>query len=158
METIMRTGGTYDAAGALLNAALWSVGWSGACLLAFGVMWLAGRVNPEVTWRTVIFLAVRIAFWGALTGSFFWGVLAALDRLHRSRPLAAISSARFGILGAAASAVFVPLTMQLFNLVSGDGLAAWHDVLDDLVWVMPLGGLAAVVTLKLAQRRARRAC
>lgn len=151
----MRMGSTYDAASALRNAVLWSLGWSGACLLAFGVMWVAGRVNPEATWRMVVFLAVRIAFWGALTGSFFWGVLAALDRLHRPWPVDAISSARFGILGAVTSALFVPLTMQLFNLVSGDGLAAWHDVLDDVIWVMPLGGLAAVATLKLAQRRAR---
>ena len=152
----MSAGGMYDAAGAVRNGLLWAAGWAGACLLAFGVMWLAGRVHPEVTWPMVAFLAARIAFWGALTGSFFWGVLALLERLHRARPVATISSARFGILGAVASAAFVPFTMQLFNLVSGDGLAAWHDVLDDLAWVMPLGGLAAVVTLKLAQRRARR--
>lgn len=151
----MRAGGTYDAAGALRNAALWGMGWPAVCLLAFGVMWLAGRVNPEVTWKMVVFLAARIALWGALSGAFFWGVLAMLERLDRARPLAAISSARFAILGAFASAAFVPLTMQLFNLVSGDGLAAWHDVLDDLVWVMPLGALAAVATLKVAQRRAR---
>lgn len=153
----MDADGTFDAAGAVRNGLLWAVGWSGACLLAFAVMWLAGRVNPKIGIEIVLLNAVRIAVWGALAGAFFWGVLALLERLGRSRPFAEMSSARFGILGALATAAFVPLTMQLFNLVSGDGLAAWKDVLDDIVWVMPLGGAAAVATLKLAQHRARRA-
>lgn len=153
----MGADGTFGAAGAVRNGLLWAMGWAGACLLAFAVMWLAGRVSPEVRIERIFFLAFRIAIWGALAGAFFWGVLAAFEHLGRSRPLAEASSARFGILGAVATAAFVPLAMQLFNLVSGDGLAAWQDVLDDLVWAMPLGGGAAVATLKLAQHRARRA-
>ena len=153
----MRAGNTFDAVGALRNGLVWAMGWSAACLLAFGVMWLAGRVNPAVSLKMVLFLAFRFAIWGALAGAFFWGLLAVLERVGRARPLAEASSARFGILGAIATAAFVPLTMQLFNLISGDGLAAWADVLDDLLWVMPLGGAAAVATLKLAQRRARSA-
>lgn len=151
----MRAGNAFDARGALRNGILWAMGWSAACLLAFAVMWLAGRVNPAVTIAMVLFLAFRVALWGALAGTFFWALLALLEGVGRARPLAEISSARFGILGALASAAFVPLAMQLFNLASGDGLAAWGDVLDDLVWVVPLGALAAVATLKLAQRRAR---
>ena len=153
----MKAGGTFHAAGAVRNGLLWAAGWSGVCLAALAVAWLAGQVHPEVTLRRVLFLALRFAVWGALAGAFFWGVMAVLERVGRSRPLAEISSARFGIVGAIATAAFVPLAMQLFNLVSGDGLAAWKDVLDDILWVMPLGGAAAVATLKLAQRRARRA-
>ena len=153
----MRAEGTFDARGALRNGMLWAVGWSAACLLAFSIMWMAGGVNPKVTPFMVLFLAFRFAIWGALAGAFFWGLMALLEHLGRSRPPAELSSARFGILGAIATAAFVPLTMQLFNLISGDGLARWADVLDDIVWVMPLGGAAAVATLKLAQRRARKA-
>jgi hypothetical protein len=48
--------------------------------------------------------------------------------------------------------VFVPLFLQLMNLISGDGLVPWHLVLDDGVWGAVFGGVVAAGSLKLAQR------
>ena len=59
---------------------------------------------------------------------------------------------RFAILGAVIGGAGVPLFLQTMNVLSGDGLIAWHLVLDDAVWAAPFGAAAAAASILLARR------
>jgi hypothetical protein len=56
-----------------------------------------------------------------------------------------------GLAGGAAAAVFVPLFLQLMNVLLGDGPVAWHLVTDDAGIGFVLGAVASAGTLLVAQ-------
>ena len=97
-----------------------------------------------------LFLLARFALWAVICTVFLAG-LGAL--LYRRRPPPAPGTVRVAIAGGLATAVFVPLFMQLLNVVSGDGLVAWRLVMDDAAWAAIFGAVGAVLLLKLARRR-----
>ncbi len=131
---------------------LWGLGWTILASAGLAVLWLAGAVPPRATWQDALFLLARFALWGAVTGLAFAGVAGLLDRIRRPSE---ISRVRFALLGAVGTAVFVPGTMQLLNVLSGDGPVPMRFVLDDAAWAFFFGGIAAWASLEVARRRER---
>jgi hypothetical protein len=130
------------------NALVWGAGWSAAAFAVLVTMRLAGAA-PDVSWLYVVGLAARFGIVGTIAGGAFSAVIGVL---YRGRRLSEISWLRFGIGGAVITGVFVPLFLQAMNLLSGDGLVSWGLVLDDAVITAAFGGVAAALSLKLAQR------
>src|SRR3982751_2920347 len=107
---------------ALRNALVWGAGWSGFALAIFTVLRLVGVVPASATWVQGLGLAARFGFVGAVSGAAFSTIV---GLAYRGRRLRDINWIRFGIAGAVATGVFVPLFLQLMNLISGDGLVPW---------------------------------
>ena len=133
--------------GAMGNALLWGVGWCLAGFLVFATLRLAG-VTPRGSLADGLGLAIRIGFWGGLAGAVF---SSAIRLMYRGRRLSELSWVRFGIAGGLVTGTFVPLCLQLLNVLFGDGAIPWHLVLDDGVWTAVFGAAAAGSSLKLAQ-------
>lgn len=136
------------ARGVVKNAFVWGVGWSAAALIVFTVLRFAGFFRP-VPWTAGLFLAARFGVVGAIAGGAFSTIIGIV---YHGRRLRDINWVRFGLAGAAVTGVFVPLFLQLMNILSGDGLVPWRFVLDDAVWTAILGGIVAGGSMKLAQR------
>ena len=134
--------------GAMGNALVWGAGWSAAAFAVLAAMRLSGA-EADASWLDIVGLSARFGIVGTVAGAAF---SAAIGVLYRGRRLSEISWLRFGIGGAVITAVFVPLFLQAMNLLSGDGLVAWGLVLDDAVITAVFGGVAAALSLKLAQR------
>lgn len=137
--------------GAIGNALVWGAGWSAAAFVVISAMWLAGKAG-DATWLDVLVLSIKFGVWGTIAGGAFSAVI---GLLYRGRRLSEISVLRFGLGGALVTGIFVPLFMQLMNLLSGDGLVPWRLVNDDAVITAVFGGVAAAVSLKVAQRAGR---
>ena len=134
----------------LRNALVWGVGWSAAAFAVMVFMRLAGAGGRDgMPLLFMIGMAVKFGVWGTIVGGVFSAII---GLLYRGRRLSEISVVRFGIGGAIVTGVFVPLFMQAMNLISGDGLVPWSLVNDDAVITAVFGGVAAAVSLKLAQR------
>lgn len=133
---------------ALGNALVWGAGWSAAAFVVMVVMRLAGA-GDDMSLLHMIGMAVKFGVWGTIVGGVFSAVI---GLWYRGRRLSEISVLRFAIGGAVITGVFVPLFMQAMNLLSGDGLVPWSLVNDDAVITAVFGGVAAAVSLKLAQR------
>ncbi len=152
---------THDAVRSLRAVARTALTWGVAWAVAGGALVVAvNLVNPEPSVDSLpervgvalfggVALGVRFGIIGAAMGALF----AALIRLsYRGRRLADIDPARFALLGAAVGGIGMPLFLQLMNVLSGDGPAAWGDVLDDVRWAAPFGAAAAAGTIWLARR------
>jgi hypothetical protein len=133
--------------GVLGNAMVWGLGWATAAFGIFAFLHVTGNSDSS-SWLDGVELAAKTAIIGAIAGGAFSTVIRVA---YRGRRLSEISWVRFGIAGWIATSVFVPLFLQTMNLFSGDGLVAWPLVLDDGLWTGILGGVAAAVSLKLAQ-------
>lgn len=137
---------------AIGNAVVWGVAWTGLAMVAMIGLRAVGYVPPTIGPLDMFGMAIRIGFVGGLAGAVFAGVL----RLaHRGRRLSELSALRFGVGGALASGILVPTAMQLSNLLSGQGLVPWGLIVDDMIYVTLFGGLAAGVSVKLAQLASR---
>ena len=134
--------------GALGNALVWGVGWSAAAFVVMAVMGVAGMLPATFSWIGALELAAKFGIFGGIAGAAFSSVIRILYHGHHLRDIGWV---RFGIIGGIATGVFVPLFMQLMNLLSGDGLVAWKLVLDDAVLTAVFGGAVAGISLKLAQ-------
>lgn len=134
---------------ALRNALLWGLGWSAAGLLVLLVLGALGRLPDANAWLEGLGIVIKLGVWGVFSGIAFAGLM---RLLYHGRRLSDISWVKFGILGGIATGLFVPLFMQVLNILSGDGPVAWNLVLDDAVWATAAGALAAGGSLKLAQR------
>ncbi len=133
--------------GALGNALVWGVGGFSLAVLVPLVLRVLG-VLPGLTLEAVLFFAFRAGIVGAAAGGAF---SAFISFFFRGRRLADLSWVRFGITGGVVAGVFVPVFLQLMNLLSGDGLVPMGLVLDDAPLAALFGGVAAGGTLKLAQ-------
>lgn len=133
--------------GALGTALVWGVGWFTAALAIVGTLRVTGITSPS--WTEVLITAVRAGIIGGVSGVAFSSVI---RLLYHGRRLSEISWVRFGIGGGVVAGVFVPIFLQLMNVLSGDGMVPWALVLDDIPLVMVLGAAAAGGSLKLAQR------
>lgn len=133
----------------LRNALMWGAGWSATAFVVMVVMRLAGAGGEGTPLLYMIGMAVKFGVWGTIAGGVFSTII---GLLYRGRRLSEISVVRFGLGGAIVTGVFVPLFMQALNLISGDGLVPWSLVNDDAVITAVFGGVAAAVSLKLAQR------
>lgn len=127
--------------------ALWAATWA---LTGFLMAIVHGIVSGHGALPSLgggLLYSIRFAFWGAVFGLLFAGAATLIGRgiVDRNRALVCIA------VGVAVG-ILLPLIMQGFNLLSGDGLAAWADVLDDAVWAVPFGALAACVSLTFARR------
>ena len=100
--------------------------------------------------KEVLGLAARLAIWLVICGA---AIAAALALARRLRPAVLdLGTARLAILGGIGMAVFVPLLMQFFNVLSGDGLVPWRFVLDDSVWAAVVGAVGTVATVRYLRR------
>lgn len=134
------------------NALLWSITWAGTGFVLFSVIAFDDRPLVEV-FLNAAFVAVRFAFWGFVFGILFTGAVALLKRSgHR---LTDLSRVTVGVGGGIAAGLLMPLLLQLMNVLSGDGVIAWHLVTDDVAWAVPFGALAALVSLQAARVLAR---
>ena len=134
---------------ALRNALLWGLGWSAAGLAMLLILGALGRLPDADAWLEGLGIVLKLGIWGVFSGIAFAGLM---RLLYHGRRLSDISWVKFGLLGGVATGLFVPLFMQLLNVLSGDGPVAWHLVTDDAVWATVAGALAAGGSLKLAQR------
>lgn len=132
--------------GAFGNALVWGAGWFTAALVLFGALRVVGVF--AFPWTDVLEYAVRAGIVGVVAGGAFSSVI---RLLYHGRRLSEISWVRFGIGGAVATGLFVPVFFQLMNLLSGDGLVPWELVLDDALLTAVFGGVVAGGSLKLAQ-------
>lgn len=131
------------------NAIVWGIGWGLIGAVVVTAMLVTGNAPPDATWFRAIGLAVRVGVVGSFAGAIF---AAATILLYRGRRMREMHWARFGIAGAVISATTIPLLLQLLNILSGDGMVAWSELTDDIPLLAVLGGGAAAVWLKLAQR------
>jgi hypothetical protein len=134
------------------NAVVWGAAWTGLAMVAMVGLRAVGYVPPTIGPLDMLGMALRIGFVGGLAGAAFAGYL---RFVHRGRRLAELSPLRFGIGGALATGILVPTAMQLMNLLSGDGFVAWRLIADDVIYLTLFGGLAAGVSVKLAQLASR---
>jgi hypothetical protein len=135
--------------GAIGNALLWGAGFAAFGAATLVALRLTGIVHGRLSWLGLLGMAVRFGFWGVVAG----GAFATVVRLvYRGRRVSNIGWVRFGIIGGLVTGAFVPLFMQLMNVLSGDGMVAWGLVLDDAVWATVFGAVAAGGSMRLAQR------
>jgi hypothetical protein len=118
-------------------------------LAVFAVLRLVGIIPERVSWIQGLGLAARFGIVGFVAGAAFSSVV---RMVYHGRRLSDINWIRFGIAGGIVAGVFVPLFLQMMNLLSGDGLVPWRLVLDDGIWAAVFGGVAAGGSLRLAQR------
>jgi hypothetical protein len=128
---------------------VWGGGWSAFALAVFSALRLVGVVPGSVSWVQGLGLAARFGVVGAVSGAAFSSII---GLAYRGKQLRDINWVRFGIAGAVVTGIFVPLFLQMMNLISGDGLVPWRLVLDDGLWGAVFGGVVAVGSIKLAQR------
>lgn len=131
------------------NAIVWGIGWGLIGAVVVTLLLLTGNAPPDATWFRALGMAVRVGVVGSFAGAIF---AAATILLYRGRRMREMHWARFGLAGAVISATTIPLLLQLLNIVSGDGMVAWSELTDDIPLLAVLGGLAAAIWLKLAQR------
>ena len=134
---------------ALKNAVVWGVGWAAVPAALFTLLRLVGVVPSSVPWYDGFGLAARFGIVGFVAGA---AVSTVVGVAYRGRRLAEINWLKFGLAGGAITAVFVPLFLQLMNLLSDGHLIAWNLVLDDSLWTGVLGAVAASGSMKIAQR------
>ena len=134
--------------GAVGNALVWGGGWSTFAFAVFAILRLAG-IWESISWVEGLGVAIKFGVIGTIAGGVFSVVI---GLAYHGRRLSEISWVRFGIGAALFTGLFVPLFLQMMNLLSGGGLVPWNLVLDDSLWTSVFGGVAAAGSLKLAQR------
>ncbi len=132
--------------GAVGNAFVFAAGWGAAGF----AMWLILRtlqVVPPLSMIDGLGMSIRIGFMGFIVGAVFPSIMRII---YRGRRLSEISWIRFGLVGGLVTSLFVLAFMQTMNLVTGE-LVPFDLIRMDLVYSALFGGLAAALSLKLAQ-------
>lgn len=135
--------------GAVGNALVWGAGWAACAVVVFAGLKVTGILPASVIWPDAILIAARLGFAGGVTGAAFSLII---GMLYRGRRLSQINALRFGAGGAIVAGLFVPTFLQTMNLLSGGGMVAMKYVMDDMLLAAAFGGVAAGLSLKLAQR------
>ena len=134
--------------GAIGNAMVWGIGWGTVGAVGFTALRLTGVISSRVPWIAGVELSLKLGLFGAISGAAFAAVI---RFAYRGKRLSQINWLRFGLTAGVATGIFVPLFMQTMNILSGDGLVAWKDVLDDGVMLSVFAAVGAAASLKLAQ-------
>ncbi len=142
-----RNGSMRALRGALGNAIIWGAGFGA---IGFAVIALLQLVNV-LPGRLIdaLGMAIRIGIMGGIASFAFAGVI---RLLYRRKRVSDISVARFALIGAIVTGLFVPLFMQLTNILSGSDLAPWRDIDSDVIGAFLVGGAIAAASLHIAQR------
>ncbi len=138
--------------GAAKNAVVWGAAWFLLGMGVFGVANLTGVGPADVSLLDAIGMSIRVGVMGGITGGAF---SAFIGTFYRGRRLSEINWLRFGIGGAIVGGSFVGAFLVSANVLSGDGLPALRDILDDIVIGTGFGGATAAATMWLAQRGER---
>jgi hypothetical protein len=135
--------------GAVGNAMVWGAGWAACALVTFAGLKITGILSPSVIWLDSILVAARFGLMGGIVGGAFSLVI---GLLYRGRRLADINWVRFGLRGGIMAGLFVPTFMTAARLLSGDTFLPLENLLTNGLMSAAFGGVAAGVSLKLAQR------
>lgn len=130
------------------NAVLWGVGFFAAGFTLLNAILLVGQAPDGIGVLDNLGMAIRMGFWGGICGLVF---SAAVGIFFNGRRLSEIRVKPFVLGSAIGIGLFVPLALQAFNVIGGEGLISWSLVLDDGLRSGLFAGFAAAVTLKLAQ-------
>lgn len=130
------------------NAVLWGAGFFVAGFTLLNALLLIGLAPDGIGVVDNLGMAIRMGVWGGICGLVFSAVV---GWRFTGRRLAEIRLLPFALGSAAVIGLFVPLALQAFNMMSGDGLVGWDLVLGDGLSTGVFAGIAAGVTLKLAQ-------
>lgn len=131
---------------ALGNSLVWGGAWGIVGFLLPLVLGVLGIFPLDL--MAALSLAGRFAVVGAVVGGAFSAFIASGVL---GRTLSDISLLRFTLGGGVVAGIFVPLFLQLMNLLSGQGLVPWELVLDDVWLSAVVGSLAAGGTLAAAR-------
>lgn len=134
------------------NAIVWGATWTGLAMLTMVGLRAIGRIPVTLGILDYLGMALRIGFLGGLVGVAF---AAYLRVAQRGRRLGDLSALRFGIGGGIATGILVPTVMQLSSLISGGTFVPWEYLNEDIVIVTVFGGVAAGISIKLAQLASR---
>lgn len=134
------------------NAAVWGTAWAGLALSGMFGLRAVGLIPSSLRFIDLLGMALRIGFVGGLVGMAF---ATYLRFVHRGRRLADLSAVRIGIGIGIATGILVPSLMQLSSLATGGGLVPWGLIDGDIVMVTLFGGIAAGVSVRLAQLASR---
>jgi hypothetical protein len=134
--------------GVIRNAFVWGACWAALSIPTYAVLRIIGVIPGTFSWLNVIPLAGKFGVVGTIAGAAFSVVVSVF---YRGRRLSEINWARFGVAAGVVTALFIPAFLQTMNLISGDGLAAWADILDDIPATALFGAIAAASSLRLAQ-------
>jgi len=135
--------------GALGNALVWGAAWSASALAVFAALKVTGILPASVIWLDSLLVAARFGVVGGITGGAFSLVI---GLLYRGRRLSEISWVRFGVGGGLVAGLFVPTFLTVARLLSGDTFLPLEALLRNGLLSAMFGGVAAGVSLKLAQR------
>jgi hypothetical protein len=135
--------------GAVGNAMVWGAGWSACALVAFAGLKVAGILPASAIWLDSIIVAARFGLMGGIVGGAFSLVI---GLLYRGRRLSDISWVRFGVRGGIMAGLFVPTFLTVARLLSGDTFLPLENLLANGLLSAAFGGVAASVSLILAQR------
>ena len=138
--------------GAAKNAVVWGTAWFSFAMAVFGVSHITGIGPAHVSLLDAIGMSIRIGIMGGITGAAFSGFI---SLFYRGRRLSEINWVRFGVGGGIVGGLFVTTFLTTANLVSGDGLPALANILDDIILSTGFGGATAAATMWLAQRAGR---
>jgi hypothetical protein len=138
--------------GAMKNAVVWGAAWFLLAMGVFGVARITGVGPAHVSLLDAIGMSIRVGIMGGITGGAF---SAFIGTFYRGQRLSDINWVRFGIGGAIVGGSFVGAFLVSANLLSGDGIPALRNILDDIVIGTGFGGATAAATIWLAQRAER---
>lgn len=138
--------------GAAKNAVVWGAAWFILAMGVFGIAHVTGIGPAHVSLLDAIGMSIRVGVMGGITGGAFSAFIGAF---YRGRRLSEINWVRFGIGGAVVGGSFVAAFLTSANLLSGGGLPALQNILDDIVIGTGFGGATAAATMWLAQRAER---
>jgi hypothetical protein len=130
------------------NAVVWGAGWGVIGTAVAGVMRLTDHIPPLHALLDGIGMGVRIGIVGGIVGAAF---AAFISIAYRSKRLSEINWIRFGVGGLLFAGIFLPVFLEVMNLLSGGGLVPWHLIDGDTLMAMVFGGVTAAGTIRIAQ-------
>lgn len=129
------------------NAVVFGIGWGVTGFLLWLVLREVGAV-PRMSIIDGVGMSIRVGGMGFITGAAFPSIMRIA---YGGKRLSEISWLRFGLVGAVITGLFVPTLMQTMNVLSGDGMVPFNLIRTDIVLAALLGGIAAALSLRLAQ-------
>jgi hypothetical protein len=134
--------------GVVGNAVVWAGCWAA---VALAITTVISAATGDYSFLGTLRVSARIGVVGGITSVAFSAVI---GLLYRGRRLSEISWVRFGLGGGAVAGIALPTLMFLGRTASGDGPLPMEKWISSAAIAALCGGIAAGVSLKLAQRAA----
>lgn len=128
---------------------MWGAAWFGGTLVALSAAQFLGVLPPAYSWNPILEVATNLGIFGSVAGGAFSGFI---RWRYRGRSILEISSARFGVGGAAVAGSFIPLFITVGRLATGAPWLGVEALAVSGLLAAVLGGLTAGGSLVLAQR------